>query len=212
MTTRDLADQAARTGITDARLLDALRAVRRVGFVPPEHADDADRDVPVPIGHRQVTTQPTLVAAMLQALELTGEETVLEIGSGHGYQTALLARLTRFVWSVEWWGELAAITRANLAAADIDNVRVVTGDGTLGLPEHAPYDAIVVSAAFPRVPPPLVDQLVEGGRLVQPIGRGGDEEVILFGKQAGRLQRRGQVTEARFVRLLGTFGFPVPPD
>src|SRR5690606_492297 len=168
----------AAAGVTDARVLDAMRAVPRARFVPAEHAHEADLDVPIPIGHGQVTTQPSLVAAMIQALELGGDETVLEVGSGYGYQTALLARLAAVVWSVEWRDDLAAAARENLAAAGVRNAHVVTGDGTLGLPEHAPFDAIVVSAAFPDVPPPLVDQLAPGGRLVQPLGHGGDEDVV----------------------------------
>ncbi|MFP3902347.1 MAG: protein-L-isoaspartate O-methyltransferase family protein [Acidimicrobiia bacterium] len=204
---RSLADVAASAGITDARVLDAMRAVPRARFVPTDQVRDADRDVPIPIGHDQVTTQPSLVAAMIQALDLGGGETVLEIGSGYGYQTALLARLAAAVWSVEWWDDLAAAARANLASAGIRNAHVVTGDGTLGLPDRAPFDGIVVAAAFPDVPPPLVDQLAPGGRLVQPLGHGGDEDVVVFARHDDGLRRIGHVTYARFVRLVGTHGF-----
>lgn len=204
---RSLADVAASAGITDARVLDAMRAVPRARFVPTDQVRDADRDVPIPIGHDQVTTQPSLVAAMIQALDLGGGETVLEIGSGYGYQTALLARLAAAVWSVEWWDDLAAAARANLASEGIHNAHVVTGDGTVGLPDRAPFDGIVVAAAFPDVPPPLVDQLAPGGRLVQPLGHGGDEEVVVFARHDDGLRRIGHVTYARFVRLVGTHGF-----
>lgn len=202
-----LADIAAARGIGDTRVLQAMRDVHRAQFVPPEYAPAAARDEPVPIGHDQVTTQPSLVAAMVEALELEGHELVLEVGTGFGYQTALLARLARFVWSVEWWPDLAAAARTNLASAGIVNVEVVTGDGSEGLSDHAPFDRIVVSAAFPEVPPPLVEQLSPAGRLVQPIGPGGDEEVIAFTKHGEGLTRTRLVTLARFVPLVGAHGF-----
>ena len=201
---RVLADVAAAKGVSDQRVLHAMRNVRRSGFVPPDYVDAAALDEPVPISHDQVTTQPSLVAAMVEALELSGDELVLEIGTGLGYQTALLAQLARFVWSVEWWPDLASAARANLAAAGIGNVEVVTGDGRQGLPEHAPFDGIIVSAAFPRVPPLLVEQLDHAGRLVQPIGPGGDEEVIAFRKHNDDLRQLRVITLARFVPLIGT--------
>lgn len=160
-----------------------MRDVPRARFVPAEHVDLAALDEPIPIGHQHVTTQPSLVAAMIEALDLRRELVVLEVGTGLGYQTALSARLVRFVWSIEWWPDLAAAARTNLEVAGIANVEVITGDGSMGLQQHAPFDAIIVSAAFPHVPPPLVQQLAPGGRLVQPIGRGGDEEVTLFERQ-----------------------------
>jgi protein-L-isoaspartate(D-aspartate) O-methyltransferase len=206
-----LADQAAAAGISDARLLRAMREIPRVRFVPPEYEDSADLDIPIPIGHGQVTTQPSLVAAMVQSLGLRGDEKVLEIGSGYEYQTGLLARLAGFVWGIEWWDDLASAARTNLAAAGVTNAHVVTGDGTLGLVAHGPFDAIVVSAAFPSVPPPLIEQLASGGRLVQPVGPGGDEEVVVFEKRDGELLREALVTYARFVRLVGVHGFAAPP-
>lgn len=205
-----LVDEARAKGVQDLRTLDALRAIRRALFVPARYAASAELDVPLPIGHAQVTTQPSLVAAMVASLGLTGTEGVLEIGSGYGYQTALLAHLARFVWSIEWWPDLASAARANLAAAGVANVEVVAGDGTLGMPEHAPYDAIVVSAAFPSVPTPLVAQLARAGRLVQPIGRGGGEEVVVFEARGGALRRLDLVAYASFVPLLGEHGFPAP--
>ncbi len=205
-----LAAAARRAGVRDPRILAALLEVPRGSYVPPERAGDADRDEPVPIPHDQVTSQPSLIAAMIEALRLTGDEKVLEVGTGYGFQTALLARLARSVWSVEWFEDLADAARANLAREGVRNATVRTGDGTEGLPAEAPFDAIVVSASFPAVPPPLVDQLVTGGRLVQPIGSGGHDIVTLFAREDAGLRRRGVVTPARFVRLLGRYGAGAP--
>jgi protein-L-isoaspartate(D-aspartate) O-methyltransferase len=191
----------------DSRVLEALREVPREAFVPPEHRREAYLDVPLPIPHGQVTTQPSLVAGMVSALALTRGERVREIGAGYGWQTALLARLAGEVWSVERFADLAEAARANLGRHGTANAHVVVGDGTLGLPEHAPYEAIIVAAAFPEVPRPLEEQLVAGGRLVQPIGYGGAEDVVLFEHDPNGLQRRRVVTGAHFVRLVGRHGF-----
>lgn len=195
-------------GVRDSRLLRVLRAVPRAGFVPPDHAEAAYLDRPLPIPHGQVTTQPSLSAKMIEALHLEGPEHVLEVGAGYGFQTALLCRLSGFVHSVERFADVAGTARDNLASHGITNVEVVVGDGSAGLPEHAPYDAILVSAAFPSVPLPLVEQLVPGGRLVQPIGPGGREEVVLFEKGPQDLERRRTIVGAHFVRLYGAHAFP----
>jgi protein-L-isoaspartate(D-aspartate) O-methyltransferase len=195
-------------GIRDRRVLAAFRAVPRARFVPPEAVGQAYLDVPVRIPHGQVTTQPSLIAAMVAALGLTGGERVLEVGTGLGFQTAILARLARRVVSVERFADLAAQARANLDAAGVDGVTVVVGDGTLGVPEHAPYQAIVVAAASPRVPGPLVAQLDDGGRLVHPVGPGGREEVTVFTKRADRLVDDTRLVPARFVPLVGAHGAP----
>jgi protein-L-isoaspartate(D-aspartate) O-methyltransferase len=192
--------------VRDERVLDAIAALPRVNFVPPEHADLADLDTPIPIPHGQVTTQPSLVARMVEALGLTGDERVLEVATGYGWQTALLGRLAREVHSVERFADIAETARTHLA--DYENVTVVVGDGSAGLPEHAPYDAILVAAAFPRVPEPLAEQLAEAGRLVQPIGPGGAEDVVLFEKRNGELRRVRSVSRAHFVRLHGRHAFP----
>jgi protein-L-isoaspartate(D-aspartate) O-methyltransferase len=203
----DLVDAARFAGVTDQRVLDAVAAVAREGFVPPGYADAAYLDDPIPIPHRQVTTQPSLSARMVESLHLTGAERVLEIGTGYGYQTALLARLATQVTSIELWSDLAEAARRNLAAAGVDNVRIVVGDGTEGVPDGAPYDAVLVSAAFPQVPPPLVAQMRPGARLVQPIGPGGEDEVTLFERTDDGLVARQRLVPARFVRLYGRHGY-----
>ncbi|MDQ3864205.1 MAG: protein-L-isoaspartate O-methyltransferase, partial [Actinomycetota bacterium] len=165
-------------------------------------------DRPLPIPHEQVTTQPSLSAKMIEALVIKGTERVLEIGTGYGFQTALLARLSCFVYSVERFPDFAATAGDNLRRHGIDNFEVVVGDGTHGLPEHAPYDAVLVSAAFTSVPSPLAEQLEVGGRLAQPIGPGGEEAVVLFEKGSEGLEHRRTVTGAHFVRLYGAHAFP----
>jgi protein-L-isoaspartate(D-aspartate) O-methyltransferase len=202
-----LAQRVHAKGIRDQRLLRAIASVPRAGFVPPAYSGRAYRDEPIPIGHDQVTTQPSLVAAMIQALTLQGSERVLEVGTGHGFQTALLARLAGRVFSIERFADLAQAARRNLDRHGIRNAVVVVGDGTAGFPEQARFDAIVVSAAFTSVPEPLGAQLQDGGRLVQPIGRGGADEVTLFERRGDGLERRAGVTPAHFVKLYGDHGF-----
>jgi protein-L-isoaspartate(D-aspartate) O-methyltransferase len=198
---------ARRAGVDDPRILDAIRSVPRAAFVPPDQVRLAYDDVPVPIPHRQVTTQPSLSARMIQALRLTGVEHVLEVGTGYGYQTGVLGKVASFVTSIERWPDLADQARKNLAAQGINNVHVLHGDGTEGVPAAAPYDAIIVSAAFPEVPEPLVGQLRVGGRLVQPMGPGGAERVMAFERRAQGLLSREMVCHARFVRLHGRHGY-----
>jgi protein-L-isoaspartate(D-aspartate) O-methyltransferase len=197
-------------GIRDPRVLAAFRQVPRARFVPPEASGHAYLDAPIRIPHGQVTTQPSLIARMVAALALTGRERVLEVGTGLGFQTAILVRLAGEVVSVERFAGLAAQARANLAAAGLRRITVVVGDGTLGVPEHAPYQAIVVAAAAPRVPGPLIEQLAPGGRLVQPVGPGGHEQVTAFRKEADRLVTDSELTPARFVPLVGVHGAPGP--
>jgi protein-L-isoaspartate(D-aspartate) O-methyltransferase len=197
-----------REGITDERVLAAFRLVRRDQFVPPTSRPHAYEDRPLPIAHGQVTTQPSLVARMLEALALKGAERVLEIGTGYGFQTALLARLAGEVISLERFPELAATARRNLDRQGVTGVEVLVGDGSVGAPGRAPFDSIVVSAAFTSVPQPLVEQLAMGGRLVQPMGSGGNDEVVLFERVPDGIQSRESLTPAHFVRLYGAHGFP----
>jgi len=201
-----LVADAREAGVRDERVLAAMAAVPRAEFVPAEYAERADIDAPIPIPHEQVTTQPSLVARMVEALALDGDERVLEIGTGYGWQTALLARLAREVFSVERFADLAETARAALSG--YENVHIVAGDGSEGLSEHAPFDAILVAAAYPTVPEPLEEQLADGGRLVQPLGPGGAEDVVLFQKRGGALDRVRSVSGAHFVRLHGRHAFP----
>ena len=199
---------AAAAGVGDPRVLDAVRTVPRVGFVPLHLAGRAYQDEPLTIPRGQVTTQPSLVARMVEALGLEGSERVLEIGAGYGWQTALLARLCGFAWAVERFADVAEAASENLTRFGVANAEVVEGVGTEGLSEHAPYDAILVAAAFPSVPRPLEEQLAAGGRLVQPVGPGGREEVVLIEKGPRNLVRLQVVAGASFVRLHGAHAFP----
>ena len=188
-------------GVRDPRVLEALRSTPRQRFVPPEYAHAAYVDTPIPIRHDQVTSQPSLIAQMVAAVRAAGGDRVLEVGTGLGFQTALLGRLAGHVWSIERHADLAEEARANLEASGVDRVTVVIGDGSKGLADHAPYQGIVVSAASARVPPPLAEQLAEAGRLVQPITTGPGEDVVVFGKRGGRLIQEEILTPARFVPL-----------
>ena len=198
---------ARRAGVDDPRVLDAMRRVPREAFVPLDQVEMAYHDEPVRIPHGQVTTQPSLSARMIQALGLAGTEHVLEVGTGYGYQTALLAQLASFVTSIERWPDLAEMARRHLTAQEIKNVRVLDGDGTEDVPSEAPYDAILVSAAFPEVPESLVSQLRFRGRIVQPIGSGGADRVTVFERTVDGLVSLGLVCHARFVRLYGRHGY-----
>ena len=207
----DLVKALLLEGVEDERVIDAFRRVKQGEFVPAEWTGVAYQDRPIPISHRQVTTQPSLVGRMVAALRLTGTERVLEVGTGLGFQTAILSLLAAEVFSIERFADLSEHARSNLRAAEINNVRVVVGDGTLGLPEYSPFEGIVVSAAAPEVPPPLVQQLSEGGRVVHPVGSGGDEIVMVFRKETDALIREGIVVPAHFVRLIGAHGLPEGP-
>ena len=193
-------------GIRDERVLAAMSHVARQEFVPVEFRDQVYEDHPIPIGEGQTVSQPYIVAIMLQALTLDPLDTVLEIGTGSGYQTALLAELTQQVYSVERHASLASMAETTLSRLGYTNVKVVLGDGSNGLPEHAPFDAIVVSAAAPQIPSPLLEQLREDGRMVIPVGPAQAQELLLVRKQAGQ-PAITNLEGCRFVPLIGSKGY-----
>jgi protein-L-isoaspartate(D-aspartate) O-methyltransferase len=189
-----------RRHVDDERVLAAMRAVPRDVFVPPELADDAWENVPLPIDCGQTISQPLVVARMCELLELTGAERVLDVGTGSGYHAAVLARLAGHVWSVERHAALSAQAARNLAAAGVENVTLAVGDGTLGLPDQAPFDAINVAAAGAAVPLALEQQLAPGGRLVAPI-EDGEQRLVLIRRGASGLERT-PLERVRFVPLI----------
>jgi protein-L-isoaspartate(D-aspartate) O-methyltransferase len=193
-------------GIRDPRVLAAMLTVPRHAFIPPQFLAEAYNDQPLAIGNGQTISQPFMVASMTEALELSPEDRVLEIGTGSGYQAAVLSVLARAVYTVESLPELGEAARERLARMGYNNVRVRIGDGTLGWPDEAPFDAILVTAAAPLIPPPLTAQLADGGRLVLPVGSVDTQDLL-------RIRRRGAdlITESfyqcRFVPLVGRHGW-----
>ena len=198
---RMVKEQIESRGIKDPLTLAALRAVPRHEFVPEASAGEAYGDFPLPIGHGQTISQPYIVAFMTEALGLRGGESVLEIGTGSGYQAAVLARIAGKVHTIEIVPELAGQARMRLARLGYRNVRVRAGDGYLGWPEAAPFDAIIVTAAAPRIPGPLKQQLAEGGRLVVPVGDE-DQELIVVTRHGSAFDER-RVLPVRFVPMTG---------
>ena len=197
-------------GIRDLNVLHALATVPRHRFVPEALRHRAYEDEPLPIGQGQTISQPYVHARSLELLGLTGKDRVLEVGAGSGYQTALLAALASTVLAVERVPELAHSARNVLEELGIRNATVVIGDGTLGWRPFAPFDAILVSAASPAVPRPLLEQLADGGRMVIPLGDAENQTLTLIEKQGDQL-RLSEATGVRFVPLLGEFGFRPDP-
>lgn len=200
-------EQLRRRGIRDERLLAAMQRVPRHEFVSEEQWQQAYADHPVVIPEQQTTSQPYIIAAMIQAAEVQPRDRVLEVGAGSGYQTALLAELAAQVVAVERYPSLAESAQARLQRLGYRNIVVVAGDGTLGWAPAAPYDAIIVSAAAPRVPPSLLEQLARGGRLVIPIGDAHEQVLQLFRKHADGAISRTLLEGCRFVPLIGQHGF-----
>jgi protein-L-isoaspartate(D-aspartate) O-methyltransferase len=203
---RMVEEQIRRRGIRDERVLSAMEEVPRHLFLPEAIRHLAYADDPLPIGEGQTISQPYIVAEMTAALRLSGTEKVLEIGTGSGYQTAILARLSREVVTIERLPSLSAEARKRLAAMEIGNVAFTVGDGSLGAPERAPFDRILSAAASPSVPAPWISQLAEGGIIVLPMGSRYEQELT-------RVTRVGDRTETvslggcRFVPLVGMYGF-----
>lgn len=193
-------------GISAPQVLAAMRRVPRHLFVPVHMRDSAHRDAPLPIGEGQTISQPYIVALMTEMLELTGEERVLEIGTGSGYQAAILSLLARQVYTVERLPGLARDAEEVLRQLGYTNVHVRVGDGTLGWPEHAPYDAIIATAAPPKIPSPLLDQLADGGRLVAPIGPRWTQTLVRV-RREGKKLRKQHLTAVAFVPLVGKHGW-----
>jgi protein-L-isoaspartate(D-aspartate) O-methyltransferase len=198
--------QIRKRGITDERVLLAMATVPRHEFVPAFWLNQAYADEPLPIGYGQTISQPYIVAAMVASLQLTGSENVLEIGTGCGYQAAVVSLLAREVHTVEILPELAQSAAERLQRLGYANVHVHTGDGTLGWLESNPYDAILIAAAAPAVPQPLLQQLAEGGRLIAPVGEEDKQELQLITKREGQfLVKEGG--PCRFVPLTGQHGW-----
>jgi protein-L-isoaspartate(D-aspartate) O-methyltransferase len=193
-------------GVRDPRVLTAMREIPRHHFIPPPYDRGAYDDCPLPIGNGQTISQPYIVALMTELLRPKPEGNLLEIGGGSGYQAAVLAALAKHVTTIERIPAVADLAKRNLAALDICNVDIIVGDGTLGYPGSAPYDGILITAATPKIPVPLIEQLAEGGRLVAPLGGREIQELVVREKHDGR------VTESfhggvRFVPLIGEHGW-----
>ncbi len=192
-------EQICGRGITDKQTIMAMRKVRRHLFVPEEYRSQAYNDYPLPIGYDQTISQPFIVAYMTEAVKPAREKKALEIGTGSGYQAAVLAEIVDSVYTIEIVPELADESATRLKILGYDNVVVKSGDGYNGWPEHAPFDIIIVTAASEKIPKPLIDQLAEKGRLVIPVGAPGSiQDLILLVKNNGKIEKR-QLTFVRFV-------------
>ena len=198
--------QIERRGVSNERVLAAMRSIPRHLFVPRHDHELAYIDAPLSIGQGQTISQPYIVAAMSELLGLQGSEKVLEIGTGSGYQTAILCALAEEVYSIERLPQLAEAALRRLEGLGITNVHVISADGTQGLPEHAPFDAILVTAAAPHVPAVLLDQLAEGGRLVIPVGSRYSQSLQLWTREKGQLHSRDCMGVV-FVPLIGKDGW-----
>jgi protein-L-isoaspartate(D-aspartate) O-methyltransferase len=202
--------QLRRRGITDKSVLDAMAAVQRHEFVPADLRSRSYEDAPLPIGEGQTISQPYIVAAMTAALHLVGSEKVLEIGTGCGYQAAILSLLAKEVFTVECRASLATSAARRLAHLGYANVHVHCGDGTLGLLDLAPFDAILVAAAAPSVPPPFQAQLSESGRLILPVGDAEIQELHFIERRGGVFHTQ-TLEGCRFVPLVGCYGWKDSP-
>jgi protein-L-isoaspartate(D-aspartate) O-methyltransferase len=198
--------QLRERGIGDERVLAAMGEVPREAFLPEHRRDQAYVDAALPIGAEQTISQPWIVAAILQALELRGEERVLEVGTGTGYSTCLLGRLTAHVVSVERHAALARAAAGHLRSCEAHNIELLVGDGSRGVPDRAPFDAIAVHAAAPAPPPALLAQLADDGRLVVPVVSGPEEMLTVIHRRGTELETTA-IAPCRFVPLIGAEGF-----
>jgi protein-L-isoaspartate(D-aspartate) O-methyltransferase len=194
-------EQLRRRGVHDERVLQAMATVPRHLFVPPVLQSQAYEDGPLPIGQEQTISQPYIVALMTESLRLKGKETVLEIGTGSGYQAAVLSLLAKQVYSIEIIPQLAETARQRLVSLGYENVEVIVGDGNKGWPTKAPYDAIIVTAAAPQIPPALLEQLAEGGQMVLPVEVGEGQHLLRLQKVDGKIVRE-DLGAVRFVPLV----------
>ena len=201
---RMVEEQLIPRGIKNYRVLEAFRKIERHKFVPQELAASAYADYPLPIGEGQTISQPYIVALMTEYLGLTGEEKVLEIGTGSGYQTAILSQLAKEVYSIERLEILAKKTEEKLKAIGYANIKLRCADGTLGWPEEAPFDRIIITAAAPRIPLPLSEQLKEGGKIMLPLGENSIQLLTLAEKTKGKLES-SEICNCVFVPLLGKY-------
>ena len=208
--TRMVDEQIVVRGVRDPRVLEVLRAVPRHRFIPGEDRPDAYEDHPVAIGCGQTVSQPYMVALMTEWLGVAPSDRVLEVGTGSGYQTAVLARLAREVVTMERHGELLEKARKLLVSMHLENIAFVSGDGSLGFPERAPYDGILVTAAAPHVPQNLLEQLAEGGRLVIPVGPREEQRLVRVTRVSDRFREETGIG-CRFVPLLGAQGWTQTP-
>jgi protein-L-isoaspartate(D-aspartate) O-methyltransferase len=199
--------QLRQRGIRDERLLAAMNKVPRHEFVNQQNWSEAYADHPIPIPEQQTTSQPYMIAAMIQAAQIKPEDRVLEIGAGSGYQTALLAELASQVFAVERYASLAEAAQKTLDRLGYGNAKIVTGDGSLGLPEAAPFDAIIVSAAAPSIPQALAEQLALGGRLLIPVGESEQQLLQLVQRHPDGTTSVRTLEGCRFVPLIGAQGF-----
>lgn len=201
-----LDEQLSCRGINNKRILDAFYKVERHRFIPEEIRASAYADFPIPIQEGQTISQPYIVALMTQSLALTGKEKVLEIGTGSGYQTALLAELSKEVYTIERFPKLIEIATNILKELGYTNIHMKTGDGTLGWPEQAPFDRIIITAASPRIPLPLTEQLKDTGKLILPLGENFSQVLTLFEKKGNNLEKT-QLCGCVFVPLVGKYGW-----
>ncbi len=208
---RMVSDQLVPRRIKDERVLDAMRTIPRHLFIPVDLRYLAYADAPLPIGNRQTISQPYIVALMTELLELEGKERILEIGTGSGYQAAILAYLAGEVYTVERISDLAENARKVFQELEIKNIQVFERDGSSGLPEFAPYDAIMVTAAAPKVPSPLQEQLADLGRLVVPVG-GRDGQILERWRKKGSELKCEHIAPVAFVPLVGDFGWESDDD